>query len=324
MMTMTNRNLIALFLSVVFSMTAVYGQSQRIVAEIAYEDGYNFFVANDLGRNGYYKQKDVARIMGELAEEIGIELIVAAGDTHHWGGVQSVHDPLWMTNFETIYNHPELMEHWYPILGNHEYQGNTQAVIDYSNISRRWVMPDRYYTVPVVPEDEEEAEEFSTAELFLIDTTPLISKYYEEGDKYRDVFEQDSTQQLRWLEERLANSTATFKVVIGHHPIYVSEKKRVDEQDLVKKLDPLLRKYNVDIYIGGHSHTFQHLTKAGTEVNYVVNSSGSLSREPVKGPDTRFCSSDEGFSVISVGKDRIKMTFINYLGHPIHQFEVKR
>jgi len=59
-------------------------------------------------------------------------------------------------------------------------------------------------------------------------------------------------------------------------------------------------------------------------VNYVVNSSGSLSRKPVKGPDTQFCADDEGFSVISVGKDRMKMTFINYLGNPIYQFEIKQ
>jgi len=59
----------------------------------------------------------------------------------------------------------------------------------------------------------------------------------------------------------LAGSKADFKIVIGHHPIYVSEKKRVDEQDLILKLDPLLRKYNVDIYVAGHSHTFQHITK---------------------------------------------------------------
>jgi len=60
----------------------------------------------------------VAKVMGELAEEIGIEFIAAAGDTHHWKGVKSVHDPLWMTNFETIYNHPELMVEWHAVLGN--------------------------------------------------------------------------------------------------------------------------------------------------------------------------------------------------------------
>ena len=50
------KNILVLFLTVMFSLTAVQGQSKKINVEIAYEDGYNFFIANDLGRNGYYKQ----------------------------------------------------------------------------------------------------------------------------------------------------------------------------------------------------------------------------------------------------------------------------
>ena len=31
----------------------------------------NLFIANDLGRNGYYDQKPIAELMGEMAETIG-------------------------------------------------------------------------------------------------------------------------------------------------------------------------------------------------------------------------------------------------------------
>lgn len=105
-----------------------------------------FYMANDLGRNGYYDQKPIAELMGEMADVIGPECVFAAGDVHHFEGVRSVNDPLWMTNYELIYSHPELMIDWFPILGNHEYRGNTQAVLDYTNVSRRWSMPGRYYT----------------------------------------------------------------------------------------------------------------------------------------------------------------------------------
>ena len=84
--------------------------------------------------------------MGEMAEEVGPECVIAAGDVHHFEGVRSVDDPLWMTNYELIYSHPELMIDWYPICGNHEYRGSTQAVLDYARVSRRWEMPARYYT----------------------------------------------------------------------------------------------------------------------------------------------------------------------------------
>ena len=89
------------------------------------EKQLNFYMANDLGRNGYYDQKPIAELMGEMADVIGPECVFAAGDVHHFEGVRSVNDPLWMTNYELIYSHPELMIDWFPILGNHEYRGNT-------------------------------------------------------------------------------------------------------------------------------------------------------------------------------------------------------
>ena len=35
------------------------------------EANINFFIANDLGRNGYYDQKIIAERMGEMADAIG-------------------------------------------------------------------------------------------------------------------------------------------------------------------------------------------------------------------------------------------------------------
>ena len=101
------------------------------------------YMANDLGRNGYYEQKPIAELMGQMAETVGPKCVIAAGDIHHFNGVASVSDPLWTTNYENIYSHPELMIDWFPVLGNHEYRGNTQAVLDYHQISRRWMMPSR-------------------------------------------------------------------------------------------------------------------------------------------------------------------------------------
>ncbi|MGI6343414.1 MAG: metallophosphoesterase [Bacteroidales bacterium] len=315
---MRNKQIILLVLAVLF-LSPIFAQKST-TTEIVFDDGFNFYVANDLGRNGSYFQKDVAEVMGNLADSLDIEFVVAAGDVHHYGGVQSINDPIWMTNYELIYSHGDLQVSWYPILGNHEYRGNTQAVLDYSNVSRRWEMPARYYVKHVVPESD---DDYSSVDIFFLDTSPLINKYHEESDKYPDIQKQDTTAQLRWLEKELAQSKAEFKIVVGHHPIYVSEKKRVDEKDLIDKLDPILRRNNVDMYIAGHSHTFQHLTKPNTDIQYIVNGSASLGRKPIKGPDTQFCSSDEGFSVISVGKNVVRMTFINYKGEPIYYFDVK-
>ena len=42
-----------------------------------FDKKFNFYIANDLGRNGYYDQKPIAELMGTMAEEIGPEFVVA-------------------------------------------------------------------------------------------------------------------------------------------------------------------------------------------------------------------------------------------------------
>lgn len=280
----------------------------------------SIYVANDLGRNGYFEQKAVAELMGWMADYVDPEFVAAIGDVHHFEGVASVNDPLWMTNFELIYSHPDLMLDWYAVLGNHEYRGNTQAVLDYKNVSRRWVMKDRYYTV------ETEVDGGNEKILFVfIDTTPLIDKYRNDSEDYPDAGKQSIDAQLDWLETVLASSTAKWKVVLGHHPIYAdTDKKDTERIDLQKRLNPLLDKYGVDAYICGHIHNFQHIQAKGSKVQYFVNSSGSLARDvkPVDG--TKFCSGDEGFMVLSTSDTIMRFTLVNYKGEVIYQYDITK
>ncbi|WP_420867851.1 metallophosphoesterase [Bacteroides caecigallinarum] len=284
----------------------------------ALEKPLNFYLANDLGRNGYYDQKPIAELMGNMAETVDIECVVAAGDVHHFEGVRSVNDPLWMTNYELIYSHPELMIPWYAILGNHEYRGNTQAVIDYSKISARWNMPDRYYTF-VMENDG------ITVRFVMVDTAPLIDKYRED-DEYSDACKQDMDKQLSWIDSLLTTSKEDWVLVVGHHPIFAETGKDDSERlDLQKRLDSILRKHtNVDMYLCGHIHNFQHIRKVDSNIDYVVNTSGSLSRKvkPIDG--TRFCSGDTGFSLICADKKELNLHMINKEGKVIYTVTRKK
>lgn len=284
----------------------------------ALEKPLNFYLANDLGRNGYYDQKPIAELMGNMAETVDIECVVAAGDVHHFEGVRSVNDPLWMTNYELIYSHPELMIPWYAILGNHEYRGNTQAVIDYSKISARWNMPDRYYTF-VMENDG------ITVRFVMVDTAPLIDKYRED-DEYSDACKQDMDKQLSWIDSLLTTSKEDWVLVVGHHPIFAETGKDDSERlDLQKRLDSILRKHtNVDMYLCGHIHNFQHIRKVDSNIDYVVNTSGSLSRKVKTIDGTRFCSGDTGFSLICADKKELNLHMINKEGKVIYTVTRKK
>ncbi len=281
----------------------------------------SIYVANDLGRNGYFEQKTIAELMGWMAEDVDPEFVAAIGDVHHFEGVQSVDDPLWMTNYELIYSHPDLMIDWYAILGNHEYRGNTQAVLDYKNVSRRWVMPSRYYAF------EKEVEDGNEKILFVfIDTAPLIDKYRRDTEDYADAGKQSIAAELEWLDATLAASDAKWKVVFGHHPIFADTDKNESERtDLQKRVKPLLDKYGVDAYVCGHIHNFQHIQVKDSKVQYFVNSSGSLARKSVKPIDgTQFCSGDEGFMVLSTSDNLMRFFLINHRGEIIYQYDVKK
>ncbi|MEG1586241.1 MAG: metallophosphoesterase [Bacteroidales bacterium] len=279
------------------------------------DESKNFYVVNDLGRNGYYQQKPIASLLGEMAEKVDIEFIAALGDTHHFDGVASVQDPLWETNYEWIYSHPELMIEWWPVCGNHEYRGNTQAVVDYSGISRRWNMPARYYARTV------KAGEKESALLLFIDTTPLIDKYQKDTDTYPDAVQQDMEKQLAWIADCLKNSDAKWKIVMGHHPVYADTKKSDKERlDMQKRVKPLLDQYQVDAYICGHIHSFQHIRPEDSSVDYFVNSSGSLSRDVKEIAGTRFCSGDAGFTLVSMEDNKITYYMINGDGKIIYNY----
>lgn len=271
------------------------------------------YMANDLGRNGYYDQKKIAELMGEMAGTVDPECVLAVGDVHHFNGVTSTADPLWMTNYELIYSPPDLMIDWFPVLGNHEYRGNTQAVLDYSKVSRRWMMPSKYYTKVF-------KHKGVSVRVVLIDTAPLIDKYRKDSTTYPDAGKEDMQKQLSWLDETLKNAHEDWVIVMGHHPVYAETSKSKDERtDLQARVQPILRKYgNVDIYACGHIHNFQHIRVKGDPIDYVVNTSASLSRsvKPIEG--TVFCSSEDGFSVVSADKTTLRLSMIDADGNVIH------
>ena len=274
----------------------------------------NLYIANDLGRNGYYDQKTIADLMGEMAEDVGPEAILAIGDVHHFNGVASVNDPLWRTNFEDIYSHPELMIDWFPVLGNHEYRGNTQAVMDYGKVSRRWMSGERYYTRTFVKKGV-------SVRVVFLDTTPLIGRYQKETEKYPDACKQDAEGQLKWLEKTLSEATEDWVIVVGPHPIYAETSKNQEERDdMQARLLPILKSHkNVALYVCGHIHNFQHIKIQGDDIDYVVNSAGSLARKVKQTEGTVFCSPEPGFSVLSATKTALSLFMIDKKGKVLHE-----
>lgn len=272
----------------------------------------NLFWASDLDRGGCYDQKVIANLMGEMAGKIKPQAIISTGDTHHGNGVKSVNDDDWQEHWLDIYNHRNLAKlDWWAVAGNHEYRGNSQALVDYSKVNPRWHMPAKHYTTVF-------KKGGATIRFVMIDTTPLINRY-RESKKYPDAAEQDKEAQLEWLDKVLSEAEEDWVIVAGHHPVYADTKKPKIERDEIKKaINGILRKHKVAMYICGHIHSFQHIRSKGHDIDYLVNSSASLARDVKQTKGTQYCSNEAGFSVITASKKHLSVHMIDKNGNILH------
>ncbi len=275
--------------------------------------GFHFFIISDWGWNGYKFQQEVANEMGIIGDKTEPKFIVSCGDNFQLSGVQSVHDPLWMINFENVYKNLSLQVEWYPVLGNHDYKGNTQAEIDYSNISRRWKLPDHYYSFAKKINDS-----ISVRFIFL-DTPPFVEEYHK-SNGYPDIAKQDTAKQIKWLTETLSNSKEQWKIVFGHHPIYSASKTHGNTPEMIKQVKPILEKYNVQFYICGHDHDFQHLREKNSKLEYIVTGTGGEPRPASTDEHSVFSGSTPGFSIISFRGDSIKIHFVDSKGGLVYMY----
>lgn len=275
----------------------------------------NFIVFGDWGREGELDQTQVAEQMAKDAKKNGAQFIVSVGDNFYEDGVSSVEDAHWKNSFENVYRARPLQIPWYVALGNHDYHGDVEAQIAYGKISKRWNMPARYYVL------SKKIDSKITADFFFLDTTPVVKIHH--GDKKATVnaFKEDSQKQLDWFKDTLAKSTAQWKIVIGHHPIY-SGGEHGDTPELIETILPLLQEHKVQIYFNGHDHDLQHLM-AG-EVNLIDSGAGSKIRPTQMTGHTKFAKGCSGFTSVSLQADKMDIRMTDNFGTQVYATTIPR
>lgn len=246
---------------------------------VAQEPSVGFVFVGDTG-TGTPAQHEVATAMGRYCRRIAVcQFGVLLGDNFYPAGVQSVSDPQWKTKFTDPYS--DLKLEWFVALGNHDYQGNVQAQIDYSAHSPLWNLPSRYYSF------SRESVDF-----FVIDTNDFDKK------------------QRDWLEDELEHSQALWRIVVGHHPVF-SYGQHGHSPSLIRDLLPLLES-SADLYLAGHDHDKQVL-KSGS-VEFIISGGGAKLRPVSKGSKSLFAKSSLGFSHLLVDKGTARLQMLSTAG----------
>ncbi len=287
---------------------------RSLFAEDEKNDGLSFLILGDWGRNGEKDQMDVAAQMAIAAQAMSAKFIIAVGDNFYEDGVKSVDDPQWQSSFETVYTAPSLQVPWWVALGNHDYHGNCDAQIDYSKTSKRWNMPARYFT------RTEKIDDATVVDFFYLDTTPMSELDADEIMFTHKVDKKTVPKQVEWFEAALKASTAPWKIVIGHHPVF-SGGQHGDTPYLVEHILPLLEKYKVQAYFNGHDHDLQHLQANG--INFFCSGGGSKPRAAIKDiPQTKFGKGCSGFAAVSLQPDKMDVRLIDDAGNKLYSHTV--
>jgi len=287
---------------------------RSLFAADAPRGGLNFLIVGDWGRNGEPDQMAVATQMGIAAQAAGAKFVIAVGDNFYEDGVSSVTDPQWQSSFEKVYVAPSLQVPWHVALGNHDYHGNCEAQIEYGKTSRRWNMPARHFT------RKEKIDHANAVEFFFLDTTPMSTLDDDEKQFHGNVKWNDKARQIAWFKSALKSSTAPWKIVIGHHPVF-SGGEHGDTPYIVEHVLPLLEKYKVQAYFNGHDHDLQHL-QAGA-VNLFCSGGGSRPRAKLTDtPQTKFAKGCSGFAAVSLQADKMDVQLVDDKGNKLYAFAV--
>jgi predicted MPP superfamily phosphohydrolase len=233
------------------------------IQSLGKNNALNVLVMGDIGQAGNRRNLSI-NSLEKISENTHFDMALLLGDNFYPEGIKYSVDPRWSSDFEELFK-PQIFDMpFYSILGNHDYQGNPQAQVDYTKISDRWKMPSRYYSLLKSINDEQD----SFLLMIMLDTTSL------RRDIKRGTHQQSA--QYNWLQIQLKEADATHVVLVGHHTAY-SNGKHGDDLDMIDLFKSLDGFHKVDLYLNGHEHNLQIL-KPVKNTHFVSNGSFSKKR----------------------------------------------
>jgi tartrate-resistant acid phosphatase type 5 len=302
-----------------------------------------FVAVGDAGTNPGTNniQQSVADAMATVCAAEGCDFALVLGDNFYNCGVDpdtgAGPDTLWDTRFNDIYSDPALDMPFYAVPGNHDYwgkdtNGNCDGMVqDY--VPERATAQVQYtlanyptstnFNMPWLP-SYSMVEAHDWVEFFPLDTHRIALGMDDDGN---------SGASIQWTNtaDRIANSTANFKIAFGHHP-YLSNgshgnagshngnpvdpllhtcdpSTRTPDTTIAKQASVCFQDYmeenvcdKVDLYFSGHDHNQQYLNPVPScgSTAFVVSGAGGKGTT-LTGSNATFGESEEpGFVLVKI------------------------
>ncbi len=280
----------------------------------------HLLMIGDWGRdNSQDGQRAVAA--GMIRSGIHPQALLLLGDSWYGELAGGVDSPRWKWQFEDMYPAAAFPGPAWSVLGNHDYQRFPESKVDaelaYARTGRsRFSLPAKWYTFDFPEHDP-------LVTFIALDSNMPGGHGADDRGKDFTLTEAERVEQLAWFESELKKPRTTpHLVVMAHHPVY-SDGPHGDHKTLIRDWDPLLRKYNVPMYLAGHDHDLQHLEFAGHPTSFVLSGGGGADLYDLKiAPSERgpYAEKVFGFSHLAVTRDRLTLRHLDSNCRVLHAF----
>ena len=281
----------------------------------------SFLVMGDLhGGRDISTQKKVAAAMDDVAAQYAPVLAISAGDiTDH--GLKGDAASFFETYYVDVYrNLPNLDQvPFYGVLGNHDYCGPVDALMDYTE--NGWRLDDHVWKheltvgdidIAFVHVDTSVLAYYYRMEDWLVSSCPAMQTQFD--TKYDDFgFEpQLIIDRARALLDEVSDYEYLF--VVGHHPIGGGPCGAEGE---LGKLRNLVGDFHVTAYFSGHVHVMDFGRDSSTlfvttGTSGTRGGSGCLEKDGWK--NGLWQAAETGFVLATIADDTLKIRFINESG----------
>jgi predicted phosphodiesterase len=257
-----------------------------------------FAVIGDYG-NASEESADVASLVASWQPDF----VITTGDNNYDDGKKETIDQnigqfyeQFIGNYHGAYGDGAMNNRFFPVLGNHDTRTEGGAYyLSYLTLPGN----ERYYDFV-----------WGNVQFFALNSSPG------EPDGVTE-----SSQQAKWLQDRLASSTAQFKIVYMHHPPYSSGMHGSSDY-----MQWPFHEWGADAVIAGHDHNYERIMQNG--IPYFVNGLGGreMRNFPVRldtddGSVVRY-NCDYGAMLVEVGDDTMSFSFITRSGLVVDHYSI--
>jgi predicted phosphodiesterase len=239
-------------------------------------------------------KKSVASGMAKIASKLSPQAIISVGDIIYPDGSEGSDGRIAKYWSDIYMKHSSLKRNWYLVLGNHDWRKSSSVShsLKFTGSSKSG---GKYWNLEAYQYKKSWSASGVKVDAFFIDTMIVRG---EKGSSERK-------NQNDWLDSKLGSSSATWKIVVGHHPPY-SAGNHGKDTSVIKYIDPIMRKHKVYISFWGHDHNKQYIKYEGH--HYIISGAGGQgSRSGKVGyPSGTLIQNEKnyGFSTISLCSSR--------------------